>query len=73
MNFKLELLNWIKFHSIFYIEKLESADPEISIQIKKLLKFLQYNKYKIKRIKNYNLEICQYIVKQKKYPREKNI
>ena len=56
MNFKLELLSWIRIYLIFHIKKLELVDPKTPIQIKESLKLLQYNKYKIKKIKDYNPE-----------------
>ena len=58
---------------MFYIKRLESADSKMLIQIKKLLRLFQYNKYKIEKIKDYDLETHQYIVKWKRYPKKKNI
>ena len=54
--FKLELSKGTRIHPVFYILFLESADPETSIQ-NKLSKLLLEDKYKIKKIKNYNIFI----------------
>ena len=63
VNFKMKLLNWIRLYFIFYVKRLESADSKISIRIKESLRFSQYNKYKIEKIKDYDLETHQYIIK----------
>ena len=56
MNFKLKLLNWIRFYPMFYVKKLELVDPEMPVQTKELSRLSQYNKYEIKKIKDYNPE-----------------
>ena len=63
MNFKLELLNWIRFYSVFYVKRLKLVNPKILIQIKKLPKLSQYNEYEIEKIEDYDSETHQYIVK----------
>ena len=72
MNFELELLNWIRFYPVFHIKRLELADPEILIQTKKSPRLTRYNKYKVEKIKDYNLETRQYIIKWKRYLKKKN-
>ena len=63
INYKLKLFRQIKIFPIFYILLLEFANPEILIVIQKLLRLSQYNKYKIKEIREYNLQTQKYIVK----------
>ena len=73
INYKLKLLNKIEIYPIFYILLLESVDVIISIFIKKLLRFVQNNKYKIKKIIKYNLRIQWYIIKWKRYFIKENL
>ena len=56
VNFKLKLSNWIRIHPIFYIEKLESADSEVSVQTKESPKLSRYNEYEIEKIEDYDSE-----------------
>ena len=63
INYKLELLNNIKIYPVFYILLLESADLTILIFIKKLVGFVQNDKYKIKKIISYNFEIKKNTIK----------
>ena len=62
----------MRIYSVFYISLLESTNSSILIQ-NKLLRLLLENKYKIKRIKDYNVFMNQYLIKQKNYNKDKNI
>ena len=57
MNYKLKLLNRIKIYPIFYILLLELVNLRILVFIKTLSEFIQHNKYKVKRIIDYNSRI----------------
>ena len=70
--FELELLKKIKIYPIFYILFLESVNLNTLIQ-NKLSKLLLEDKYKIKRIEDYNIFLNQYLVKWKRYNKDKNI
>ena len=69
--FKLELPKKIKIHPIFHILLLELVNSNTSIQ-NKLFKLLE-NKYKIEKIEDYNILTNQYLMKWKKYDKDKNI
>ena len=72
VNFELELSNWIRFHFIFYIEKLEPADPKTLIRIKESPRLSQYNEYEVEKIEDYDPETCQYIIKWRGYSKKEN-
>ena len=63
INCELKSLDRIKIYLVFYILLLESTDLKISIFIKKPPKLAQNNKYKVKKITEYNSKIWQYIIK----------
>ena len=60
--FELELSKEIRIYPVFYILLLESANPEILIQLR-LSKLSSENKYEIKKLVNYNKIINQYLIK----------
>ena len=56
INYELELSKKIKIYLVFHILLLEFTDLITSIYIKKILEFTQNNKYKIKKITEYNFK-----------------
>ena len=62
----------MEIHPISYISLLEPANPETPIFIK-LPRLSSENKYKIKKIINYNYKNQQQLIKQKKYNKKNYI
>ena len=60
--FKLKLLKKMRIYSIFYILFLESINFNILVH-NKLFEILLKNKYKVKKIKDYNIFTNQYLIK----------
>ena len=62
----------MRIYPMFYVEKLESTDPEIPVRTKESPRLLRYDEYEVERIEDYDSETRQYIVKWKRYPEEEN-
>ena len=70
VNYELKLLKKIKIYPIFHIFLLKLVNRSTLVQ-NRLLKLLTKNKYKIKRIQNFN--DMRYLIKQKEYRNKESL